>query len=61
MYLVGHLTKAHGAEDPQWHIISLRWRFKTALKECMQSDAYFYIPIKLGRLPSSAQAVFPRR
>jgi len=62
-YIVGCLYEKVDApsKDPRWHVIAIRWRFKSALKECMKSDAYFYIPIKLGRLPSSAQAVFPRR
>ena len=61
MYLVGHLTKAHGNEPPQWEVFALRLTRSKALADCRAEVDRFYIPIKFGRLPSSAQAVFPRR
>jgi len=61
MYLVGHLTKAHGNEDPQWHVLSLRFTRRKALSDCLAEVDRFYIRLSFGRLPSSAQAVFPRR
>lgn len=61
MYLVGHLTKAHGSEPPQWEVVSLRLTRRKALTDCLAEVDRFYIRLSFGKLPSSAQAVFPRR
>jgi hypothetical protein len=36
MYLVGHLTKAHGNEPPQWEVFALRRTRKRALVDCLE-------------------------